>query len=214
MSGITHDYMVDYIRSLINDEKGILMELEEYANKEHIPIVQKEIANFLKFVVISKRPRKILELGTAIGYSAILMNMASRGKCQITTIERDKTMIDTARKNVAKYNMQDKIEILEGDCKEVLPTLQEKYDIIFMDAGKGHYKEFFPHCMRLLDDRGIIIADNVLFRGMVANDELVERRKITIVKRMRSYLDMLSKDENLITSVIPMGDGIAITTRR
>ncbi|QGU95283.1 methyltransferase domain-containing protein [Clostridium bovifaecis] len=214
MSGITHDYMTDYIRSLIKSEVGILKELEDFAEKEHVPIVQKEVGNFLKFMVMSKKPKKILELGTAIGYSAILMSTASNNKCDITTIERDKGMIDIAKNNIIKYNFQDKINILEGDCLEVLSTLNEKYDMIFMDAGKGHYSEFFPHCMRLLNDNGIIIADNVLFRGMVAADELVQRRKITIVKRMRNYLDMVSRDGDLITSVIPMGDGIAITTRR
>ncbi|KYH29970.1 MULTISPECIES: O-methyltransferase [Clostridium] len=214
MSGVTHDYMTNYIRTLIKEEVGILKELEDFAEKEHIPIVQKEVGNFLKFMVSFQKPQKILELGTAIGYSAILMSIASNNKSKITTIERDKKMIDIAKSNIIKYNFQDKINILEGDCLEVLSNLDDKYDMIFMDAGKGHYSEFFPHCMRLLNPKGIIIADNVLFRGMVANDELVERRKITIVKRMRSYLDMISKDKNLITSVIPMGDGIAITTRR
>ncbi|MFU0823971.1 O-methyltransferase [Clostridium sp.] len=214
MSGITHDYMTDYIRTLIKEEVDILKELEDFAEKEHVPIVQKEVGNFLRFMVSFQKPQKILELGTAIGYSAILMNIASNNKCEITTIERDKKMIDIAKSNIIKYNFQDKINILEGDCLEVLSDLNDKYDMIFMDAGKGHYSEFFPHCMRLLSPKGIIIADNVLFRGMVANDDLVERRKITIVKRMRSYLDMISKDKNLITSVIPMGDGIAITTRR
>ena len=97
---------------------------------------------------------------------------------------------------------------------EILEKLQEPYDLIFMDAGKGHYNHFLPHCLRLLKEDGIIIADNVLFRGMVASDELVKRRKITIVKRMRKYLELVSEDESLITSVIPMGDGIAVTKRR
>ena len=104
--------------------------------------------------------------------------------------------------------------IKEGDCLEILEQLEEPFDLIFMDAGKGHYNHFLPHCLRLLKEDGIIIADNVLFRGMVATDELVKRRKITIVKRMRTYLEMVSKDESLITSVIPMGDGIAVTKRR
>ena len=112
------------------------------------------------------------------------------------------------------YNLQDKIKIEEGDCLEVLEKLQEPFDLIFMDAGKGHYNHFLPHCLRLLKEDGIINADNVLFRGMVASKELVKRRKITIVKRMKTYLEMVSSDENLITSVSPMGDGIAITKRR
>ncbi|KGM94876.1 O-methyltransferase [Clostridium botulinum] len=214
MSGITHDYITDYIRSLIKEDNKILKELKEFAIKEQVPIVQDEVANFLKFMVLSNKPKKILELGTAIGYSSILMNMACNGECEITTIERDENMISIAKNNIVKYGFDDKIKILQGDCLEILPTIDEQFDLIFMDAGKGHYNHFLPHCMRMLKKDGMIIADNVLFRGMVASDDLVKRRKITIVKRMRSYLEMVSSDENLITSVIPMGDGIAITTRR
>lgn len=214
MSGIVQDYIVDYIRGLGGENTGILKDLENYAIKEHVPIVQKEVASFLKFMVTIQKPKKILELGTAIGYSSILMNIASNGKSIITTIEREKDMIDIAKKNIQDYGLENMIKILEGDCLEILPKLEDKYDLIFMDAGKGHYNDFFPYCLNLLEDRGIIIADNVLFRGMVASDELVQRRKITIVKRMRSYLDMLCNNKELVTSVIPIGDGIAITTRR
>ena len=123
-------------------------------------------------------------------------------------------MIELAKKNIKNFGLEDKISIEEGDCLEVLERLEEPYDLIFMDAGKGHYNHFLPHCLRLLKEDGIIIADNVLFRGMVASNDLVKRRKITIVKRMRTYLEMVSKDDNLVTSVIPMGDGIAITKRK
>ncbi|EDS77254.1 O-methyltransferase [Clostridium massiliodielmoense] len=214
MSGITHDYITEYIRSLIKEDNDVLKELQEFAIKEKVPIVQEEVANFLKFMIISNRPKKILELGTAIGYSSILMNIAANGQCEITTIERDEKMIDIAKNNIKKYGFDNKINILQGDCLEILPSIEDEFDLIFMDAGKGHYNHFLPHCMRMLKKDGMIIADNVLFRGMVATNELVKRRKITIVKRMRSYLEMVSSDKNLITSVIPMGDGIAITTRR
>ncbi len=118
------------------------------------------------------------------------------------------------KKILKNLGLQDKIIIKQGDCLEILEKLEEPYDLIFMDAGKGHYNHFLPHCLRLLKKDGIIIADNVLFRGMVASKELVKRRKITIVKRMRTYLELVSSDEDLITSVIPMGDGIAVTKRR
>ncbi|KOA20489.1 putative O-methyltransferase [Clostridium homopropionicum DSM 5847] len=214
MSGIVQEYIVDYIRGLIGEDTGVLKDLEDYATKEHVPIVQKEVASFLKFMVTIQKPKKILELGTAIGYSSILMNIASNGNSIITTIERERDMIDIAEKNIQNYGFEKKIKILEGDCLEILPKLEEKYDLIFMDAGKGHYNDFFPYCLKLLEYNGIIIADNVLFRGMVASDELVQKRKITIVKRMRTYLDMLCNNNELVTSVIPIGDGIAITTRR
>ena len=214
MSGITYDYMEGYIRSLIPEASEKFKELEEFAEKNKVPIAQQETAKFLEFIVSMKKPLRILELGTAIGYSAILMYDASGSKATITTIERDENMIKYARENFKKYNLEDKIEIKEGDCLEILEKLEEPYDLIFMDAGKGHYNHFLPHCLRLLKEDGIIVADNVLFRGMVASDDLVKRRKITIVKRMRNYLELVSKDENLITSVIPMGDGIAVTKRR
>lgn len=214
MSSITYDYMEEYIRGLIPKEEGVLKELIDFAKENKVPIVQKETGKFLEFMVNMKKPMRILELGTAIGFSSVLMYKASNTNPDIITIERDEKMIEYARINIEKLGLKDKIKIEEGDCLEVLEKLKEPFDLIFMDAGKGHYNHFLPHCLRLLKEEGLIIADNVLFRGMVATDKLVKRRKITIVKRMRTYLDMVNEDKELITSVIPMGDGIAITKRR
>lgn len=214
MSGVMHDYMEQYLRQLIPDREGILKELEEYAKQNAVPIIQKESGKFLELMVSITRPKRILELGTAIGYSAIMMAEALGGDVHIDTIERDENMINEARNNIEKYGFKDKITVLSGDCLEVLQSLEGKYDFIFMDAGKGHYNHFHPYCMKLLSEDGIIVADNVLFRGMVASRDLVKRRKITIVKRMKSYLEMVSEDDSLITSVIPMGDGISVTKRR
>lgn len=214
MGGVTFDYMEKYLRGLIPDHQGMLKELEEYSIDNKVPIVQKETGRFLELMVDLKKPMKILELGTAIGYSSILMSIASKRSSKIITIERDKEMVEKATVNIHKYGFEDDIEILEGDCLEIIESIEDKFDIIFMDAGKGHYNHFLPHCLRLLNKDGIIIADNVLFRGMVPSDDLVKRRKITIVKRMRTYLELVSKDKELITSVIPMGDGIAVTKRR
>lgn len=214
MSGVTHDYMEKYLRDLIPDSEGIMKELEDFAHENRVPIAQKETAKFLEFMVSMNKPKKILELGTAIGYSSILMAKTLNKNVEITTIERDSTMIGLAHNNLENHGFDDCIKILEGDCLEILESLDESYDLIFMDAGKGHYNHFLPHCLRVLNKGGIIIADNVLFRGMVASKELVQRRKITIVKRMRTYLDMVSQDDNLITTVLPMGDGIALTKRR
>ena len=214
MSGITYDYMEEYIRGLIPESEGRLKDLEVFAKENGVPIAQKETIKFLEFMVSMKKPLRILELGTAIGYSAIIMHDAAGTNPHITTIERSEEMIKYAKENIKSFGYEDKIVIEEGDCLEVLESLEEPYDLIFMDAGKGHYNHFLPHCLRLLKEDGIIVADNVLFRGMVASNDLVKRRKITIVKRMRKYLEIVSKDENLITSVIPMGDGIAVTKRR
>ena len=214
MSGVTFDYMEEYLRGLIPNRDKDLLELEKFAIENRVPIIQKETAKFLEFMISMKEPNNILELGTAIGYSSILMSKTLNNKCKITTIERDEKMINLAKENIKSFGLEDNIEIKEGECLEILEKLDNKYDLIFMDAGKGHYNHFLPHCLRLLSDKGVIIADNVLFRGMVASDDLVKRRKITIVKRMRTYLDIVSNDKNLITTVIPMCDGIALTKRR
>jgi predicted O-methyltransferase YrrM len=214
MSEITYDYMEEYIRGLISDRDGILNEIENFARENGVPIVQKETGVFLEFMTSMKKPKRILELGTAIGFSSILMYQAAGTEPEIVTIERDERMIELANVNLNKFNLSEKIKIEEGDCLGVLEKLTEPFDLIFMDAGKGHYNHFLPHCLRLLKEDGIIVADNVLFRGMVASQDLVKRRKITIVKRMRTYLELVTQDKDLITSVIPMGDGIAVTKRR
>ena len=214
MSEITYDYMEEYIRGLIPEREGTLKEVEDFARENGVPIVQKETGVFLEFMTSMKKPKRILELGTAIGFSSILMYQSAGTEPEIITIERDEKMIELANSNLKKFDLSHKIKIEEGDCLDVLEKLNEPFDLIFMDAGKGHYNHFLPHCLRLLKTDGIIIADNVLFRGMVASEELVKRRKITIVKRMKTYLELVSKDKDLITSVIPMGDGIAITKRR
>lgn len=214
MSGVEHEYIKDYIVSLIGDHDGILKEIEEYASEKSIPIVQRETARFLELMINIKKPSRILELGTAVGYSAILMSLSSHRKNHVITIERDKNMVKIAKENVKKYNLRKYIDVIEGDCLEILRDMSESFDLIFIDAGKAHYNHFLPYCLKLLDKEGIIVADNVLFRGMVASDELVKRRKITIVKRMRKYLNMVSDNDEFMTSVIPMGDGIAVTVRR
>ncbi|WP_291632815.1 O-methyltransferase [Clostridium sp.] len=214
MSAITYDYMEQYLRELIPSNTGILEELENYALENRVPIVQKETAKFLELMITVNRPKKILELGTAIGYSAILMNQTLGGLSEITTIERDEKMIEIANANIEKYGLQNKITIIQGDCLEILENLDNEYDMIFMDAGKAHYNHFLPHCLRLLKKEGVLIADNVLFRGMVASKNLATRRKITIIKRMRTYLELVSNNKDLITSVIPMGDGISVTVRK
>lgn len=213
MSGVTKDYIESYIRNLIKDNNSCFNEMEEYAKLNHVPIIQKDSANLLEFFITLLKPKKILELGTAIGYSSILMSNWSDKNAEITTVERDENLVKVANDNIKKYGCAN-ISILHGDCMDILAELKDEYDIIFMDAGKSHYKDYFPYCAKLLKKNGIIISDNVLFRGMIATDELVDKRMITIVKKMRQYLKMLSNSNEFITSVIPMGDGIAITTRR
>jgi len=214
MDGVTLSFIEEYLKSIIEESTPMLKEIEEYAGINHIPIISKEVAQFLNFMINLKRPSKILELGTAIGYSSISMCIFSERKAHITTIERSDEMILIAEDNIKNFELENKIEIIKGECLEVLESLNDKFDMIFIDAGKGHYNHFHPHCMRLLEKNGIIIADNVLFRGMIASRDKVKRRKITIVKRMKKYIEEITTDENLITSIIPMSDGIALIYKK
>lgn len=211
LSNITNDYIEDYIRGLIPEKEDNFKEMEEYALENHIPIIEPEVAQFLNVQLQALRPKKILEIGTAIGYSALTFAKALDGDCEITTIERRDDMVELALKNIMNTDYKDTINILKGEADEILPTLTEKYDLIFIDAAKGHYMDFFNEVLKLLSPKGMIISDNVLFRGMVATDELVIRRKITIVKRLRGFLKYINEIEGYTSCVVPIGDGVALT---
>jgi len=160
------------------------------------------------------KPSKVLEIGTAIGYSSILMSQILNQGGIIDTIESNDAMIDLAKENIKIAGCKDVINIIAGDAAEVLPCLDKKYDFIFLDAAKGQYPEFLPHCIRMLNNNGVLISDNVLYKGMVANEELVVRRKKTIVKRLKDYLDTICSDNSLETCILPVGDGVAVSFKR
>lgn len=208
MTDINRDYIEEYIRELLPLDED-LKEMEEYAEDNHVPIIQREVAQFIRVLLKMKKPKNILEIGTAIGYSAIVMAGTSVSS-NITSIERRLDMIEIAHVNIEKRNLSDRINIIHGEAEEVLAGLDEKYDFIFLDASKGHYREFFDSSIKLLKAGGIILCDNVLFRGMVASDELVTRRKITIVKRLREFLSYINNIDGITSSVIPIGDGVAL----
>ncbi len=212
MDYIVRDYVEEYIRSLIKQEPELLP-LLEYAKEHHTPIIHPEVAQLMKLLIGIKKPKRLLELGTAIGYSALVFSRAMGEGSKVLTIEKQDKLIDIAQNSIEKLGLEDSIKIEKGLIEEVLPKLDEKFDIIFIDAAKGHYLDFLPHCLRLLDKGGIIVSDNVLFKGMIASDSLVIRRKKTIVKRMRDYLEYISTHKELETSVIPIGDGLAISRR-
>lgn len=214
MNPINYDYIESFINNLVPEHTGALKEIEQLALSNEIPIVRKEVAAFLELMVKIKKPVSVLELGTAIGYSSILIALSSSNIKQIITIEKDEEVLKVARENINKFKLDKIISIKQGDCLEVLKNLQGKFDFIFMDAGKAHYNHYLPYCLKLLNEDGMIFADNVLFRGMVASKALVERRKITIVKRMKEFIRLITTDNNLVTSVLPIGDGVSITIRR
>ncbi|WP_010252274.1 O-methyltransferase [Acetivibrio cellulolyticus] len=211
---ICYDYINDYIRNTIKKNEGILKDMEDFAAENHVPIVHPEVAKLLQVIGMTKKPMRILELGTAIGYSSILLSGILLPDGKIDTIERYELMVERAKSNIKKANLEDVINIINGDALEVLKCLDKQYDIVFLDAAKGQYPEFLPECLRLLSPGGLLISDNILYKGMIANDELVVRRKKTIVKRLRSYLNILCNSENLETSIIPIGDGVALSYKK
>lgn len=210
MTNINEEYIDEYLRDLVPKNKDFLVTMEEYAEKNHVPIVQAEVAQLMKVLLRSNKPKKILEIGTAIGYSALVIADTLGGDCHITSIERREDMIGLAEDFISRTPYKKNINIIHGDANEVLDSIEGSYDLIFMDAAKGQYMEFFEKCTNLLRPGGMIIADNVLFRGMVASDELVIRRKITIVKRLRKFLKYINEVEGFTSSVIPIGDGVAL----
>lgn len=212
---IVDERLVTYINSLDAGNTEILDEIEREALASYVPIIRKEMQSFLKVLLEMKRPVRILEVGTAVGFSAILMAEYNPVSCTITTIENYEKRIPIARANFERAKKQDMITLLEGDAKEVLGALEEPFDFIFMDAAKGQYLNFLPEVLRLLKPNGILVSDNVLQDGDIIQSRFaVTRRNRTIHKRMREYLYELTHSEELTTAVLPIGDGITISTKK
>ncbi|MFQ8777984.1 MAG: O-methyltransferase [Roseburia sp.] len=212
---IVDERLVTYINSLDTGNTAMLDQIEREATADYVPIIRKEMQSFLKFLLAMKKPARILEVGTAVGFSAILMAEYDPVPCQITTIENYEKRIPIARENFKRAGKEAQITLLEGDAAEVLKTLEGPYDFIFMDAAKGQYIHFLPEILRLLARDGVLVSDNVLQDGDVIESRFaVTRRNRTIHKRMREYLYTLTHSEELVTAVLPVGDGITLSTRR
>lgn len=212
---IVDERLVTYINSLDTGNTAMLDQIEREATADYVPIIRKEMQSFLKFLLAMKKPARILEVGTAVGFSAILMAEYDPVPCQITTIENYEKRIPIARENFKRAGKEAQIALLEGDAAEVLKTLEDPYDFIFMDAAKGQYIHFLPEILRILEKDGVLVSDNVLQDGDVIESRFaVTRRNRTIHKRMREYLYTLTHSEELVTAVLPVGDGITLSTRR
>lgn len=211
---IVDERLVTYINSLDTGNTAILDTIEKEALETYVPIIRKEMQTFLKLLLAMKKPARILEVGTAVGFSAILMAEYNPVDCHITTIENYEKRIPIARENFIRAGKDEQITLLEGDAAEVLTTLSEPFDFIFMDAAKGQYIHFMPDIIRLLAKDGVLVSDNVLQDGDIIESRfVVTRRNRTIHKRMRDYLYELTHHEELVTSVLPVGDGITVSTR-
>lgn len=212
---IVDERMTAYINSLNPGNTEILDCIEQEALQSYVPIIRREMQSFLKFLLKSHRPKRILEVGTAVGFSAILMSEYAPEDCRITTIEKYEKRIPIARENFVRAGKEDKITLLEGDAMEILKSLEETYDFIFMDAAKGQYIYYLPELLRLLEPGGILVSDNVLQDGDIIESRFaVERRNRTIHARMREYLYELTHCKELTTSILPLGDGVTVSVRR
>lgn len=208
---INYEYITRYLRDTIPQSEGHIASMEEYAREHEVPISQPESIRLVEVLLKIAGAKRVLELGTAIGYSAIRMVRACGA--HIVTVELSDEMADLAEKNFSIAGVENNVTLIRGDARQVIAELpeDEKFDVIFVDAAKGQYMEFFQYCDKLLRKGGILISDNVLYKGMTATDELVVRRKITIVRRLRNYLEMLKENENYSTALLPIGDGVALS---
>ena len=205
---IVEERIVSYINSLEKENSPVLEEIEKEARKEGVPIIRKEMESFLRVMLSIKKPMRILELGTAVGYSAILMSEYINEKGQIITIENYDKRIPIAKENIKK--------LLEGDAMEIMPTLErDQFDFVFMDAAKAQYIHFLPEVLRLMKKDGVLITDNVLQEGdLIQSKYVVRRRDRTIHKRMREYLEVVKNHPQLETSIVPIGDGITMSVKK
>ena len=212
---IVEERLVTYLHSLEQENSEILEEIEQEALRDSVPIIRKEMQSFLKVLLAIKRPTRILEVGTAVGFSALLMSEYAPEECTITTIENYEKRIPIARENFKRAGKEQKITLIEGDAMEVLTELSGPYDFIFMDAAKGQYIAYLPEVLRILEPDGVLVSDNVLQDGNIIESRFaVERRDRTIHSRMREYLYTLKHHPELETSIIPLGDGTAVSVKR
>ena len=211
---IVYPYITEFLRNDIAPKSGMLGEMQTYAKENSVPIVQPETAQLLEVLVEMKRPERILEIGCAIGYSAMLMAEGLSKGGSITTLEWDKNMAEIARKNIERAGFSEVIKVINDDAKVVLPTLSGEYDIIFLDGPKAHYIHMLNDCVRLLKKGGILIADNVLYKGMTADPEHVVRRKITIVKRLQHFIKAQMQHPQLKAVLLPLGDGVTVAVKK
>ena len=211
---IIDERTITYINSLENGDSPLVRAIAKEARDSFVPIIRKETASLLKTLVEMKRPKRILEVGTAVGYSALLMAEHMPDDCHITTIEKYEKRIPIARENFKKAAMEERITLIEGDAVEVLQSLDEPFDFIFMDAAKGQYIHWLPEVMRLLSVGGVLISDNVLQDGdLIESRFAVTRRNRTIHARMREYLYELKHREDLRRAIIPIGDGVTVSVK-
>ena len=212
---IVDERIITFINSMDTENSEILEQIEKEARADSVPIIRREMQSFLRTLLMLKKPVHILEVGTAVGFSALLMSEYAPEECRITTIENYDKRIPIARANFKRAGKEEQIDLIEGDALEVMHGLEGPYDLIFVDAAKGQYIHYLPEVMRLLGTDGVLVSDNVLQEGDIIESRFaVERRNRTIHSRMREYLYELKHHDQLQTSIIPLGDGVALSVKR
>ena len=211
ISILTQPLVEDFVFSLYKQDNPLLIQLRDYAERNLVPIITKDMERLLYTLCRIKKPKKILEIGTAIGYSAICYAEAT-AEARITTIEVRERSVHKARANIEKAGYSDRINVIHGKAEEVLPEIDGIFDIIFIDAAKGQYHKFFELCEKNMSSETLIISDNVLYKGMPCDDSFInERRNKTISRRMKEYLSFLSNNPALETCLLAIGDGVALS---
>ncbi|MDO4176333.1 MAG: O-methyltransferase [Bacillota bacterium] len=218
---ITNNIVAAYIDTLYKSSNADLQNLRELSVQNHVPIIQKDAENLLKVIMNLKKPAKVLEIGTAVGYSSCVFSEACG--CSVTSIELDEAVAEEARKNIERLGFADKIEVIVGDGRDMLRELQngdfssesDKYDILFIDAAKSHYRDFWDLSQPILKTDAMIICDNILQKGMTASDEFDTRgRYKTSIRHMREFINYITSLDDYDTVVLPLADGISISTRK
>lgn len=212
---IVDERIITFINSMDTENSEILETIEQEALAADVPIIRREMQSFLEVLLLMKKPMRVLEVGTAVGFSALLMSDYLPEGGHITTIENYEKRIPIARENFRRAGKEDKITLIEGDATEVLAEMEGTFDFIFMDAAKGQYIHYLPNVLRLLSDGGCLVSDNVMQDGDIIESRFaVERRNRTIHARMREYLYELKHREDLVTSIITLGDGVAVSIKQ
>lgn len=211
---INYKHIVDYLNDTLPDGEGLLGELEKYAFEHCTPIIQKEVRCFIDTLLECNKPKNILEIGTAIGYSTIFFAQHLPDDGKITTLERDKDYIVRAKSNFERSGLSHKICLIEGEAEDSVKNLDGEFDFVFIDANKSKYRYYFDILFPMVKVGGLIVCDNILYKGMISNGEYLSKKQQTIVNALRDFLPFLANNPKLATSIIPIGDGVTVSVKK
>ncbi len=212
---LKEDRLRIFLDSLEGSRPEYLNSLEEEARRNRVPVIRKEVQGLLKFLIVSRQPERVLEIGTAVGFSSLLMAEYGTDGMQIITIESNGQRAAEAERNIRAAGRQDRISVIHGDANDILPALEDTFDLVFMDAAKAQYIHYLEPVLSRMGEGSILVADNCLQGGDLLESKFaVARRDRTIHKRMREFLLAVNRREELTTTVLPLGDGVSLSVKR